>query len=283
LVASLAWSIPLALLVGPAHLRAITAAHFAGHAQRWGGTMVTEPGVVRLLWLGRDVFVDGLGAGTDVLGLAIGAALATAMGLALVAWKGARWRGWRAALVLVVPYLVWIGLGQNLREQPRHALPLVAVLAASVAVAATRSRRAGVVVGVLVVLVAARTVLDATARRTIAPPGAQLVALALAQPAPEKLAVFGVSSVRFFELARLERPAASLPRGLGAGSLGDVQVRLTRLETLPSRVWVTSEVEGLESSPWPLERIATLCRPRRIDRRAPCLDVYSWRLPYLGP
>jgi len=60
-----------------------------------------------------------------------------------------------------------------------------------------------------------------------------------------------------------------------------VQVRLTRLDALPSRVWVTSEVTGLAASPWPVERLATLCRPPRIDRRAPCLDVYEWKVPYL--
>jgi hypothetical protein len=40
-------------------------------------------------------------------------------------------------------------------------------------------------------------------------------------------------------------------------------------------------VQGRADSPWPLERIATLCRPARIDRRAPCLDVYEWKLPQL--
>ena len=29
------------------------------------------------------------------------------------------------------------------------------------------------------------------------------------------------------------------------------------------------------------EAIAALCRPPRIDRRMPCLEVYAWRLPFL--
>jgi hypothetical protein len=174
-----------------------------------------------------------------------------------------------------VPYLVWITAGQNLRDQPRHALPVVMALAAGIALSAAQSRRTLGVVGALAVLVATRTSLDARARRTIPPPGVQLVELVRAQPAADPVDVFGVSSVRFFETTELSG------RAFTAGSLGDVQMRLSRLAALPSRVWVTGEVEGRPGSPWPLEHQATLCRPPRIDRRAPCLDVYSWKVPYL--
>lgn len=275
-VACLLWAVPLVAIVGPSRLVALNAAHFAGHAQRWGGTVATEPGAVRLAWLARDVFVDGLGAGADALGIAVAVLLVATAAVGLVVWKRAGWRGWKAALVAVLPYLVWIELGQNLRDQPRHALPVVAILAAALALPAAASRRALAVVGLLGVLVATRSALDAHARRTIPPPGAQLVELARRQPAPDRLGVFGVSSVRFFETTELASHA------FPAGSLGDVQVRLTRLDSLPSRVWVTSEVEGRDGSPWPLEHLATLCRPPRIDRRAPCLEVYSWKLPYLS-
>lgn len=273
--ASLAWFVPLLLVVGPSRLVQLNAVHFAGHAQRWGGTVATEPGAIRLVWLARDVFVDGLGAGSDALGLAIAAFLAAAAAVAIVAWRRVGWRGWRVALVALAPYLLWIGLGQNLRDQPRHALPLVAALAMALALSARASRLTLGVVGGLIVLVATRTALDSRARRTIPPPGEQLVELARRQPAPDDLAVFGVSSVRFFETTELASHA------FAAGALGDVEVRLTRLESLPSRVWVTSEVEGRAGSPWSLDRVATLCRPPRIDRRAPCLDVYAWKLPYL--
>ena len=121
---------------------------------------------------------------------------------------------------------------------------------------------------------AARTARDAWARRTIPPPAQQLVDLVRAQPSPERSAVFGTTSVRFFEGTELEDHA------FPAGSLGDAQVRLTRLPSLPVRLWVTGEVP-FETTRWPLERVATLCRPERLDRRAPCLDVYRWRVPYL--
>jgi hypothetical protein len=274
---SVAWLVPLVSIVGASRLYALTAAHFAGHAERWGGTVVTEPGGVRLRWMVRDVFVDGLGAGDGVLGAAIGLVLLLALALAIVAWRRVRWHGWGSAAVVVAPYLVWIALGQNLRDQPRHVLPLVVLLSAAIALPAARSRRAFAVVGALAILVATRTAFDAYARRTIPPPGAQLVELARAQPSPDRLDVFGVSSVRFFETTELA------PHAFAAGALGDVQVRLTRLDALPSRVWVTSEVAGLQGSPWPLEHLATLCRPPRIERSAPCLEVYSWKLPYLRP
>jgi hypothetical protein len=272
---AVAWLAPLVTIVGAGRLYALTAAHLSGHAGRWGGTVVTEPGPVRLRWLARDVLADGLGVGVDALGIAVGLAVVVALAIAVVEWRRARWRGWRSAALVVIPYLAWIALGQNLRDQPRHALPVVVALAAGLALSAAQSRRALWAVGALGVLIATRTSLDAHARRTIPPPGVQLVALARAQPSADRLDVFGVSSVRFFETTELS------DRAFTAGSLGDVQMRLTRLAALPSRVWVTDEVEGLRGSPWPLEHEATLCRPPRIDRRAPCLDVYAWKLPYL--
>ena len=275
-VSTTAWALPFTAIVGPSRLFALYATHLVGHAQRWGGTVTTEPGVVRLAWLARDVFVDGLGVGPDPLGIALALVLAFAAVHGLVTWRSAGWPVWKAVLAVVAPYVTWIALEQNLRDQPRHALPLVVLLSAALALpVATGSRRAFALVGSLALLMATRTAFDAHARRTIPPPGEQLLELARRQADPDRLDVFGVSSVRFFELGELADHAFT------AGSLGDVQGRLARVDRLPSRVWVTSEVEGREASPWPLLPVATLCRPPRIDRRAPCLDVSSWKLPYL--
>jgi dolichyl-phosphate-mannose-protein mannosyltransferase len=270
-----AWVVPLVLAVGAARLWELSAQHFSGHAARWGGTMATEPGSVRLVWLARDLFVDGLGAGSDALGLATGVLLVLAATLALACWRAARWRGWQSALVVVTPYLLWIGLGQNLRDQPRHALPLVVLLAAGLSLPSGRARGALPVAAALAVAASIRTAADAKARRSIPPPGEQLVELARMQPSPNRLAVFGGASVRFFETTELAS------RALVAGSLGDVRMDLTHLDELPSRVWVTSEIAGLSDSRWPLERVADLCRPPRLDRRMPCLAVYTWKLPFL--
>lgn len=274
-IASAAWAVPFVAVVGPSRLVALYEAHLAGHASRWGGTIMTEPGSVRFVWLARDVLVDGLGVGADPLGLAIAMVACVAAAQALVAWRAAAWKGWPAVLGLVLPYLVWIGLGQNLRDQPRHALPVVAALAGGLALAAGRSRRARMVTGALALLVATRTAFDAQARRTVPPPGQQLVELARAQPSPERMDVFGVSSVRFFETTELAAHAFQ------AGALGDVETHLQRVGALPTRVWVTNELEPRDGSPWLLVPVATLCRPVRIDRRAPCLDVLEWKVPYL--
>jgi hypothetical protein len=272
--ACLAWALPLVALVGPARLYALCAAHFAGHAERWGGTVLTAPGLVRFRWLGRDLFVDGLGLALDPLGIAMALLLALAFGVAFREWRTARWLHWEAALVASVPYAVWVFLGQNLRDQPRHVLPLVVLVCAALAFAA-RNARAQALLVALSVLVAFRSGLDAWSRRSVPPAGQQLVDLARAQPSPERLAVFGVASVRFFETTELSKQA------FVANGLGDAEMALTRVDRLPSRVWVTSEVGGLASSRWPVTYLATLCRPARIDRRAPCLDVYEWKPGFL--
>ena len=265
------WVAPLVARVGPAELARLCAAHFGGHAARWGGTILTEPGVVRVRWLARDIFVDGLGVGTDSIGIATAVLLVVAAGQGLVTWRAAGWAGWRRSLALAAPYLLWIGLGQNLRDQPRHALPMVALLAAGLALPVARSRRALAVAGALALAVSLRTAGDAHARRTIAPPGQQIVDLARSQPSPERLAVFGVASVRFFEMTELASCA------MVAGSLGEARLELTRLDQVPTRVWVTSELAGLDDSRGSLQPVARLCRPARLDRARPCLAVYEWK------
>jgi hypothetical protein len=154
-------------------------------------------------------------------------------------------------------------------------LPFVAMLAGALALRATRSPRSLVVVCTLALLLGVRTTHDALLRRGIAPPGQQLVELVRAQPHPDRVAVFGGVSVRFFEGTELEA------RAHPASALGDVEVQLARADALPARVWVTSEVERPGEPAAPLVRIATLCRPPRIDRRAPCIGIDEWRLPHL--
>jgi hypothetical protein len=272
---SAAWAAPLVALVGPSRLHELVAEQLAGHLGRWGGTVATQPGMVRIGWLARDVFADGFGAGSDHLGIAIAVLVAAGCLAALAAWSRARWVGWRAAVVAAGPYLVWVAFGQNLRDQPRHVLPLVVLLAVALVLRAARSPRALAIVCALTLLAGMRTARDAIVRRCTPPAGEQLVELVRAQPAADRPAVFGVASVRFFELSELASDA------FPAGSLGDVQLRLARMGGLPPRVWITSEVEREGDPRWPLERVATLCRPARLDRRAPCLDVDEWKLPDL--
>ena len=273
--ATLAWGLPLLGLVGPRRLQALYEAQLAGHAQRWGGTVLTEPGWRRVAWLLRDVLVDGVGVDLDVPGLLILALVVAVTVQGIVAWRRARWAGWKTAVVLVVPYLAWVSLGQNLRDQPRHVLPLAAMLAAGLGLSARGSRRAFALVAALSLAVSLRTAMDASARRAIPPAGQQLVDLVRAQASPARVDVFGVTSLRFFEGTELA--AQALP----ASTLGEVQVALTRVGRLPARVWLTDEVDTGGPSRGARVHVATLCRPARLDRRAPCLEVSEWKLPYL--
>ena len=227
---------------------------------------------------GDPILVDGLGVDRDLLGIAIAVALLALVALGVRAWKERGWIHARYALLLALllaPYALWIALGQNLHQQPRHALPLVVGLSSLLGLCATTSRRARAVGALLFGALALRTASDAWARRTIAPPGAQLVELARGLPDSPNVAVFGGASVRFFDLA----PSAATAQP--AGTLGDVRLALGRFAALPARVLITSEIGGLSTSREPLVEIATLCRPARIDRRQPCLQVFDYRASFL--
>jgi hypothetical protein len=274
-LAVVAWGLPLLAVVGPRRLVALYGTQLSGHAERWGGTVLTEPGWRRLGWLARDVGIDALGMGTGAFGLSISALVAIAAAMAAVQWRRAGWRGWSVAMLAVGPYLAWVALGQNLRDQPRHVLPLAAALVIAIVAGAIRTRLGSCVSAALVLCLTVRTGLDAHARRVVAPAGQQLVDLVRTQPHPDRIDVFGVTSIRFFE--RTELAGQALP----AATLGDVQVALTRVDRLPARVWITSEVGTRQGARGPITRVATLCRPERIDRRAPCLAVDEWRPPYL--
>ncbi len=274
-LASLAWAVPLALVVGPSHLVALLQTHLAGHTTRWGGTALTDPGAERLMYLARDVFVDGLGIGRDPLGLVLGGTAAAVAFVGITEWRRAEWAGARTAAIALGPYLLWVLAGQNLRQQPRHVVPLVAALAGALALAAMsvdRGRRLGVA---LFAIGALRTLGDVHERTTVAPPGAQLVAAVRELPSPARAAIFGGPSVRFFEATDLSAVAH------GAGSVGDVRLALDRLPSLPTRVFVTAEVRGIEAPPYPSAPWKRLCRPERLDRRAPCLDVVELKVPFL--
>jgi hypothetical protein len=261
---TVAWLFPLSAVVGPLHLLRSLWAHAVGHATRWGGTALTEPARIRFLW--RDLFVDGLGADSDVLGIAIGVATALSAVLALAAWRTARWTGAREVGIVSAPYLVWVALGQNLREQPRHVLPLVALMALGLALAGFHDRRARWACLPLFVLVAVRAWLDTSARDANPPPGAALVAYVRSRPDANRVLVFGGASARFFQ------PTDLAARAFTVESMGDVAMTLTRVDSPPARVLVTSEVLDRDPSEWV---VATFCRPARIDRRVPCIDVYE--------
>ncbi|MEO6419819.1 MAG: hypothetical protein ABIP39_10455, partial [Polyangiaceae bacterium] len=269
------WLVPLLAVVGPASLLELSRVHFGGHAARWSGTLLTEPGSQRVRWMLRDVFVDGLGSGADALGIAIAASLALLSGRAVLIWKKASFVGWRSAAIVALPYLAWISIGQNLREQPRHVLPLVTVFACVLGVAAARDRLALYAGALFFSLMGARTILDAYDRTSVPPAGAQL-ALYVNASEDERTMVFGARSVRFFEIL----PGRA--RSSTAATLGDVTLSLGRENILPRRALVTSELDGIAVSRYPAVELRQFCRPPRLDRREPCLTLYDLKAPFLG-
>jgi hypothetical protein len=267
-VLALAWIAPLVAIVGPRHLVPLLQTHGEGHMTRWGGTALSDPGLARIAFLARDLVIDGLGAGSDNLGLAVGVVGLGLAKLGFDAWKEADFAHTKLVATALGPYLVWITIAQNLRQQPRHALPLVVALAVILALAATSATRARTVGVIFFFIVGVRTLSDAAVRHDTPPAGAQLVEKVRALPDPSRVAVFGGPSARMFELTDLHDQAFTV------GTIGDATMALGRMRSLPTRVLVTSEVEGrasVRTTPF-----ATLCRPERLDRRAPCLTVYEW-------
>jgi hypothetical protein len=263
-----AWLVPLVVVVSPRPLAALYLTHLGGHATRWGGTALTDPD--RASSLARDLVVDGFGAGSDPLGIALGALLAVLAARALVVWRRRGFPGVSSALA-VLAYVAWIAVGQNLREEPRHVVPVVVALTVAIAIGAATTRAWTLVACAWLALLGVRAGSDAIVRRSTPPASASLVLLTRASP--DTLA-FGARSARFFDLdpsdARLARPAATL---------GDVLVGLGRVDRLPARILVTDELEGLDRSPYPLVEVARPCRPARLDRRRPCLGIFELRLP----
>jgi hypothetical protein len=267
-----AWAVPLLVLVGPRTLALLYRAHLGGHATRWGGTALTDPH--RAASLARDVVVDGFGGGEDLLGLCLGVLLAVASGRALLVWRRRGFPGVGYAVV-VLAYLAWIAVGQNLREEPRHVVPVVVAVAVAIACALAATRAWTLFACAWLALLGLRTSSDALARRSIPPASASLVLFtrASSHASPGAMA-FGARSARFFELdpedARRGRPAATL---------GDVLVGMGRVDPRPARILVTDELEGLDRSPYPLVEVAHPCRPARLDRRRACLTIFELQVP----
>ena len=272
-----AWLVPLVMKVGWTHLVSLLTTHLAGHTTRWGGTAITDPGAQRAVYLVRDVFSDGLGVDADALGVTTAVVMIMILAVAFGEWKNEGYPLLREVAIVLVPYLLWIAIGQNLRQQPRHALPIVVAFAAVLTLGCTAVTRARTMGVALLILLSLRTWSDAHARSTTAPAGAQLVEAVRALPHPERVAVFGGPSVRFFESTDLAA------RAFSAGNLGDVRLSLGGMNQLPTRVLVTSEIDGTADKhpPYPLVLFGTYCRPERIDRRAPCVTVYDLRAPFL--
>ncbi len=270
----LAWLIPFVLVVGPAELLALTRTQATGHFTRWGGSELTDPGAMRVVLFGRDLFVDGLGAGADAFGIAIALVVAAIVFAGVSEWAESDLAHARGVAIAVVPYALWVLVGQNVAAQPRHLVPLVALLGLALAETTRRISRAHILGVALGILFASRAAIDAENRSATAPPAVQMLNAVDALPPdasgrPEVL--FAGASARVAEVVR--RPSTDgAPRVEQAATLGDVELAAGKLGHLPATLLVTSEITG-PTPPRGARPFGTYCRPERLDRRTPCLTV----------
>ena len=265
-IATAAWLVPFVAVVGVRALVALGRVHVAGHFADWGGTIATRPDVAaRAAAFARDLVYDGIWPAPWALAAAAVVAVA-----ATYPWRrppaGAR----ALAAIVVVPYALWALLAQNVIEQPRHLLPLVAALIVALARAVAARPLAGAALAALAFAASAPLVVHR------GPPAAAVVAARVAEkyPARDAVIVFARRSARLMSAAQ----PALLVRN--ADRVSDILGTLERLSVLPRRVFYVAE-EVADDQP---ERTASadeslhFCRDARVDRQSPCVTLRSYNL-----
>jgi hypothetical protein len=262
--ATLAWLLPFVAVVGARPLVALGRVHLAGHFADWGGSIATRPELgARAVAFARDLVYDGIWPNRFVLAAALaGCAL-------LVRRPSAPARAVTA--IVVVPYALWVLFAQNVLEQPRHLLPLVAATVVAIAIAAARRPVIGFAVAALAFAASAPLVL----RR--GPPAAAVVAhrVAAAFPAHGDVVVFARRSARVMQAAEPTLPVRTADR------VSDILGTLERLDTLPRHVlYVAEEVAADEPArSAAADESLHFCRDARVDRQSPCVTLrsYNWQ------
>lgn len=133
---------PLVLREGVGDFIARVVGHAGGHFTRYGGSIGTQPDVgARALALAHGLWAHALGGWWRDRGWwLIPWSLAALWALG----RGLREKGDRTLAVCAGVYLAWAFLGQNVRWQPRHLLPLAPFLALGIARGMTGRARAAV-------------------------------------------------------------------------------------------------------------------------------------------
>ncbi|MGZ3441351.1 MAG: hypothetical protein ACXVDD_17650, partial [Polyangia bacterium] len=195
---------------------------------------------------------------------------AALVGCTLV-WRRPSSRALAVAAVVVVPYALWALLAQNVLEQPRHLLPLVAALIVGLALAAARRPLVGFALAALAFAASAPLVL----RR--GPPAAAVVAHRVAArfPARGDVVVFARRSARVMQAAEPSLPVRPADR------VSDVLGTLERLDVLPRHVFYVAEELAADDDAHSATADDSLhfCRDLRLDRQSPCVTLrsYNWR------
>ena len=267
--ATLAWLVPFVAVVGARTLFALGRVHLAGHFSDWGGAVTTRPELAaRALALLRDLVYDGIWP--QPIGLAV--ALAGCLALAWP-WRRPPASARAVAVIVVVPYALWALFAQNVIEQPRHLVPLVAAACVAIGLGAARSPRATIIGFALAALAAAASAPLVLHR---GPPAAVVVAerVAARHPGRDEAIVFARRSARLM--------SATVPslRVAPADAVSDILGTLERLPRLPPHVYYVAE-ELADDDP---KHSATaddslhFCRDARVDRQSPCITLRSYNL-----
>jgi hypothetical protein len=265
IAATLLWLIPFVAVVGLHPLVALGRVHVAGHFEDWGGSIVTRPNLpARAFAFVRDLAYDGLWPNV----FALAAALA---GCALLA-RSPSPRARAIAAVVVVPYALWAFFAQNVIEQPRHLLPLVAAACVAVGRAAVLRGTVGPGVGVALVALAFAASTPLVVRR--GPPAAAVVAERVAPRYGRDAVVFARRS------ARVMQAAAPTLLTRNADRVSEILGTLERLSVLPHHVLFVAEelIDDEPSRTGPADGSLHFCRDPRVDRQSPCVTLLSYNL-----
>jgi hypothetical protein len=275
----LLWLVPLAWVVGPRALLALSLNHLHGHVYDFGGTVASDPAIGERLWeMGHGALFGAFGSVWPA-------------GLLLLVWAGLRvWSGpvsasqpVRALLLVLLCWAAWVLIAQAVRGHARHLLPaVVALLLLLSALASSRlAERSGrVLFALLVLLVAVPSVRMVLALRRGSPPRAQL-ARYVASNFPAGTPLYGARAARYLDWlagAGTARPARYL---------GEVIVDLERRDRPPAEVLLTSEVKAAPASRPRLKTLARFCsqgdmqtmlRFEQGSDEVPCIDLLSYRV-----
>ncbi|MGR3176543.1 MAG: ArnT family glycosyltransferase [Candidatus Anammoxibacter sp.] len=128
------WLLPLIFSSGITSFLTAGINFVNGHFSDWGGSIGTQNNfLIRIRDIYWDVFVNGLGfwwVDTGYMRIALSLVIAVVLTIFLYSLisgfnrRKGEWNNFYFMSVLILPYLIWIFLGQNL-DKPRHALPLI--------------------------------------------------------------------------------------------------------------------------------------------------------------
>lgn len=234
------WLIPLLWITGVQPFLEAGREHLSGHFAEWGGTVWTrgDPGV-RLLAFVWALAANGLGAWwPDAPWPRLLTTLLLVIAIAGYVGRYARTRATAFLFLLTAPYALWVYLGQNL-ENPRHVLPLVALLlpviaAGFAALPPERCGRAGQAAALVALVIAwtATAIPLVRENRETPPTRVQMVDYLRGRFEPRQSAVVCWNSARHFDYLAPEwsnRTAGSVEEGIALAGRGGVVLLVSDL------------------------------------------------------